>query len=145
MLRLDAGDALGQTLNAFDQRRTRLHRATRRDGGAGMGFARGAFGPGRTFGAFCARGLLCWIGCDAFGRGCCWRGGGLDGRGSGGVLGVSSGCVFTGARREGFAPSTTATATASASAGAVCGLVACGFCAARNGLFTVRHSGVRLL
>ncbi len=137
MLRFDAGDAFGSALDALNQRANRDGRTARRER-----FGRGAFRTHRTFGTFDARWRLRRIGRDDFGRGGGFR---WRGCGRGGVLRFSSGCVFVGARRERLAASATTTATASASAGAFCRLVTCGFCAARNGLFAVRHSGVRLL
>jgi hypothetical protein len=68
MLRLDAGDALGQPLNAFDERAWRLGRTTRRER-----FGCRAFGTRRTLAAFYTgwlRRLLC-----CFDRGRFWRDG----------------------------------------------------------------------
>jgi hypothetical protein len=53
MLWLDARDAFGQTLNAFDERAGRDGRTARRER-----FGRGSFRTRRTFGAFNARGWL---------------------------------------------------------------------------------------
>lgn len=113
MLRLDARNALGQTLDAFDKRAGRTARRER--------FGRGTFGARRTLGAFCGRGLWRGLGCTLINRsgrwsvvGFNWRGGGR-----GRVLRFSTGRIFAGARGESFAAATTATASASARA-AVC-------------------------
>ena len=156
MLWFDARSALGQMLNSFDKgtftfnKRAfdgrAFNKRANRDGRAAWGewFGRGTFGTLRTIRAFCASGWLRWLGCARFRRsGCRSCGTGFNWRrcGRGGVLLFRRGRVFAWARGKSFAATTTATTTTSASAGAYCGRVACGFCAARNGLFTVRHSG----
>ena len=158
MLWFDAGDALGQALNTFDERARRNGRATRRKRfGCGALGTRGALILALFLTGLLWRGLL--VGRSGSGSGlCCGRSGRVlcdfGGRGfgscrgarfRGGILRVGILRVFTGAGRERLAASATSTATATAIAGACGGLVACGLCAARNGLFTVRHSGVRLL